>query len=657
MYWQFLSAWARTFAIAYMRNQPTTPPDFSKGYRWAWQTASPGYWNYPMSQDGHIFRTEDFVRLLPTLKFVAAPTRWRRDNPRRPSLALIWSANNTPVLSISPPTRSSHSSIIAVGTFLSEHLNHLFLEGKAIDVGAFAGRIYDSCHIEEDLPLVSDSRPRQRPEADRIEKDGKPHRVIDLRRIPVFVLNCPDDEENRNRISEQMSGLGMQFEFVAGIRVDPGWVGVALGHAKILRLSRAVPPFLVLEDDVVFKDNFDPVLEIPAEADAYYLGVSRFGNPIPGEVGFGRPNVVQWQHYSPGHLRVFNMLARHAVLYLDESFQQRVIDSQLEALTNRKLAHPGDMGLAALQASHVVLTPRYNVSRQRTRDATDFDLPEAMPDTEQFEPSEEHPPYDHPTRCVVSHKYRFIYFAVAKNASSTLKSVLCRPEYGGKDIVFHKVDKALLESYFTFTFLRDPVKRVASAYQEICYRHDTNEPGTKFRPFMELPDGIDKFAAFLKQIEDGHWDQHLRYQVVFLQALEMNFYGRVENLNADLSRLFKLLGMGPCPRLPASRSKEERAKKTGYLSHQIQTGDLPQDLKERIYEIYDVDVAMLKRRCPEPTLRRPIDVTEVPMGCIQYTVQLRGGHQHEITTEIGLNFPVGTGKSRGSINERRTARA
>ena len=279
--------------------------------------------------------------------------------------------------------------------------------------------------------------------------------MIDLRQIPVFILNCPDDTEHRNAMAEQMQRLGMQYEFIEGQRVDPGWVGVALGHTKILRLSRAKPPFLVLEDDLLFKDNFKPVLEIPLEADAYYLGMSIFGNPVPGEIGWGKPNCVQWQHYGEDHLRVFNMLARHAVLYLKEDFQQRVIESQIEALTNRKFPHPGDMGLARLHASHVILTPRVNVSRQTTRDATDRNLAEVMPDMEREQSDCSKPPYEHPTICVVSHKYRFIYFAIAKNASSTLKRALVESPYEGQEIPIQRLDKKLLDSYFKFTFLRN----------------------------------------------------------------------------------------------------------------------------------------------------------------------------------------------------------
>ena len=52
-----------------MRDSDTTPPDFKDGYRWAWKTASRGYWHYPMSLDGHIFRKADFAKLIPKLNF------------------------------------------------------------------------------------------------------------------------------------------------------------------------------------------------------------------------------------------------------------------------------------------------------------------------------------------------------------------------------------------------------------------------------------------------------------------------------------------------------------------------------------------------------------------------------------------------------------
>jgi hypothetical protein len=138
----------------------------------------------------------------------------------------------------------------------------------------------------------------------------------------------------------------------------------------VLRLSRANPPFLVLEDDCVFNQQFHPVWDVPSETDALYLGVSDFALETPGQFSWGRQFANQWEPYDPSFLRIRNMLARHAVVYLSAAYCERVIESQIVALTNPRLPYPGDIGCAMLHDSHIVLTPNDPVCRQSDRDST-----------------------------------------------------------------------------------------------------------------------------------------------------------------------------------------------------------------------------------------------------------------------------------------------
>ena len=204
-------------------------------------------------------------------------------------------------------------------------------------------------------------------------------RRIDLRSIPCFVINLEEATDRRRRIEEQLDRLGLRYEIVRGVKARPAWIGVALSHLKALRLSRAQPPFLVLEDDCEFNRHFRPVIDVPAEADALYLGISRWGLETPGVRGWGVADAARWDVYDEGHVRIHNMLARHAVLYLSSGFQHRVVESQVDALTNRSFSHPGDIGVAMLHASHVVLAPNQPVCRQRDRPTTAPRLQDALP--------------------------------------------------------------------------------------------------------------------------------------------------------------------------------------------------------------------------------------------------------------------------------------
>ncbi len=594
------------------------PPEFSQGNRWPWSTANPGCWHQPATLDGYIFRSSDFEKLLPRLRY---------QNPR--SLKAILSKQplarpNLVCEHQSSVIRVSSSQCVTTGgnklKSNFEALHDAFMRGQAIDAANFTGKVYASCQSSDAIPLIDDERSRQRPSLETIYKDKKAYYRLDLRTIPTFVINCAEDVKFRVFQQEQLTDLGLQYEFVTGLRVNPGWVGVALGHLKALRLSRAKAPFLVLEDDCTFKDNFDPVLEIPVEAQAYYLGVSTFGIPKPGVIAWGKNNTTQWQRYDAGNLRVFNMLARHAVLYLDDEFCKAVIESQVEALTNRNFPHPGDIGLASLHASNVVLTPERSVCQQSNRDVTHVDLPTHLPGNElpssravgkpdrPCSDNDKPPARNRRTahlngRCLISHKYRFICFLIPKNACSTLKAEFLKPRYECKHIRSSDLDDEVFENYFKFTFLRDPVSRATSAYQEVSWRDEMSCSTIKNKPFMQIEDDMNRFIAFLDSVTQKFWDNHVRPQYTFSVGIRMDFYGRVETLQSNLESLFESLGMGPCPAFPRCRSREGRRTVYNYDRFNIKEDGLSQELIDRISDIYRTDIDLVRACCPEPQLR------------------------------------------------------
>jgi SAM-dependent methyltransferase len=608
----------------YVRDSDTTPPDFSNGHRWAWKTASRGYWHYPMSLDGNIFRTADYARLIPKLNF-KNPNTLEANQSGRPFPRPDMICEPNPCVINIAWNRVQATFENRCGNVTAQYLNEVFMQGQAIDVRPFTGQVYDSCHIDIEVPLIADHRPRKPPQPPLVRRDGKSFKHIDLREIPCFVINCREDVEKRLFMQEQLTELGLDFEFIEGIRATPGWIGVALAHLRVLRQSRAQPPFLVLEDDCLFNDRFRPVLDVPAEAGALYLGVSGFGLEETGRISWGKANATQWQSHDDDYLRVFNMLARHAVLYLDEDFCRLVIESQVESLTNRHFSHPGDIGMAQLQASQLVLAVRHSMCRQTARSITAFDLPDKLPKNEikaaGDAPARDLPgPDDNRTSkpagagaavpelknaglCLVSHKHRFIYFPIAKNASSSLKSEFSKPRYGTEEIKACKLDADSFRDYFTFTFLRDPLSRVTSAYQEISLRIEMNDSKTPSMAFSEMADSSERFEAFLEQLRTNHWDPHVKPQRDFTGGLELDFWGRTESLQDDLDQVFDKLGLGPCPVLPERRSRAQRKRIHGYDRYLIQPENLPAHLISLIRGIYRKDIELIEAHCPEPPLQ------------------------------------------------------
>ncbi len=74
------------------------------------------------------------------------------------------------------------------------------------------------------------------------------------------------------------------------------------------------PPFIILEDDAT-PLNFNPIITIPDDADAVYLGISSWGR-MNGHSG----PFVQYENIDDNLHRVYNMLGTHAILYLNEEY-------------------------------------------------------------------------------------------------------------------------------------------------------------------------------------------------------------------------------------------------------------------------------------------------------------------------------------------------
>lgn len=100
----------------------------------------------------------------------------------------------------------------------------------------------------------------------------------------------------------------------------PYTVGVARNHIDAISRSFGARPVLVLEDDATPTSFYQNEVEIPDDADALYLGTSIFGR-IRGET---TQTVIAAN--AGEHLRIFNMLSLHAVIYLSSRYKALVTE-------------------------------------------------------------------------------------------------------------------------------------------------------------------------------------------------------------------------------------------------------------------------------------------------------------------------------------------
>lgn len=133
------------------RGMATTPHDFTDSNLWHWREGSDGYWNYPMSLDGHLFRAEDIVDRLSQLAF---------SNPNILEAALagqdiqkpLMLAERRPYLVNLALNRVQSTFANPSGEVSADRLNRAYLDGRRIDIEPIIGGEYDACHI---VPTVT----------------------------------------------------------------------------------------------------------------------------------------------------------------------------------------------------------------------------------------------------------------------------------------------------------------------------------------------------------------------------------------------------------------------------------------------------------------------------------------------------------------------
>jgi hypothetical protein len=139
-------------------------------------------------------------------------------------------------------------------------------------------------------------------------------RTLDLREIPAVYLNLKMHTEKNKSMQKMLKECGFKKIIrVEGVLIsDNPPAGCSAAHYNGLREIK--PPFILFEDDCVIK-NFKPIIEIPEDADAVYLGVSCWGR----EKGETTRQLI-FEKINEDLYRIYNMLATHAILYLTKQY-------------------------------------------------------------------------------------------------------------------------------------------------------------------------------------------------------------------------------------------------------------------------------------------------------------------------------------------------
>lgn len=140
---------------------------------------------------------------------------------------------------------------------------------------------------------------------------------IDIRKVPVYCIVAPGEGD---RLQKMLQSSGFEdVRTTAGILERNKKVGVAKAHmnALALALEECDGPFVILENDVdIF--NSDMNVFTVKDVDAIYLGVSMWGL----KNGRGELGMISGDKNNGGLYRMYNMLAAHAVLYINHDYAE-----------------------------------------------------------------------------------------------------------------------------------------------------------------------------------------------------------------------------------------------------------------------------------------------------------------------------------------------
>ncbi len=143
---------------------------------------------------------------------------------------------------------------------------------------------------------------------------------IDLRELPLFYINLEHHKEKNENIKLILTKAGFKnIQRIPGILdVDNSVAGCSKAHHKALSTLKA--PFILLEDDCsLCEENFQPIIKLPDDADALYLGISSWGR-MNGHNG----QYVQYDKFEKHSnlLRIYNMLGAHSIVYLTDFYRE-----------------------------------------------------------------------------------------------------------------------------------------------------------------------------------------------------------------------------------------------------------------------------------------------------------------------------------------------
>lgn len=155
---------------------------------------------------------------------------------------------------------------------------------------------------------------------------------INLLEIPVIYINLDKDIEKKEKIENSLKANNFKKIYRSpGILQGNHITGVNLAHEKALNLASNLGEeiFLILEDDVVFRECFENKIEVPDDFDAFYLGNSSWGLKDGNPSNPGPFTEYTFLEEMPNIVRIHNMLSAHAIIYRSKNYIKKIQEEMI----------------------------------------------------------------------------------------------------------------------------------------------------------------------------------------------------------------------------------------------------------------------------------------------------------------------------------------
>ena len=179
----------------------------------------------------------------------------------------------------------------------------------------------------------------------------------------------------------------------------------------------------------------------------------------------------------------------------------------------------------------------------------------------------------------VCREKRFIWFRVAKVATRTIYHQLRESNVhldAQHPIGIHYPVK-LYGKYFKFCFVRNPWDRIVSCWHDKVVHLNYFKFSDPERAEMS---SFANFVNFVSGLDLETCDPHLRLQCRLIDLNHIDYLGRLESLNSDLSKIFHILGI-PLKDIEAKNVSSGRIHYHAYYD---------KALIEKVYQLYRRDI-------------------------------------------------------------------